>query len=162
MSTTTYQYPFSSVAWDYARAGIGFLLTAAPVLIFSMALVPRVILLSLAAIFLGFGLQTAVRHSTRFTVSDLDIVAKPRGARLRWRELTDVKLEYYSLQRESKHGWMQLTLRSGKRRLHMDSRLDGFVEIAQRAANCARELHLNLSPTTMNNFAALNITAGPA
>jgi hypothetical protein len=149
------------VAWDYARAGIGFLFFAAPVLIFPMALVPRMILLSLAAVFLGFGLQTAFRHSTRFTVSDLDIVAKPRGVRLRWRELTDVKLEYYSLQRESKHGWMQLTLRSGRRRLHLDSRLSGFVEIAQRAASSARELHLNLSPLTMNNFAALNIHTGP-
>lgn len=160
MSTTTYHYPFSRVAWDYARAGFGFLLFAVPALIFSMALVPRVILLSLAAIFLGFGLQTALRHSTRFTVSDLDIVRKPRGTRLRWRELTDVSLEYYSLQRESKHGWMQLILRGSGRRLHMDSRLDGFVEIAQRAATSARELHLNLSPTTMNNFAALNINAG--
>ncbi len=157
MSTTTYHYPFSSVAGDYARAAFGVLLFTLPALMFSMAWIPRVILLSLAAIFLGFGLQTAFRHGTRFTVSDLDIVGKPRGARLRWRELTDVKLEYYTLQRESKHGWMQLTLRSGGRRLHMDSRLDGFVEIAQRAAVSARELHLDLSPTTMNNFAALNI-----
>ena len=162
MSATTYHYPFSSVAGDYARAGFGFLLFATPVLMFSMALAPRVILLSLAAVFLGFGLQTALRHSTHFTVSDLDIVGKPRGARLRWRELTEVKLEYYALQRESKHGWMQLTLRSGRRRLHMDSRLDGFVEIAQRAATSAQELHLNLSPTTMDNFAALNINTGSA
>jgi hypothetical protein len=52
---------------------------------------------------------------------------------------------------------MQLTLQSGRRRLRMDSRLDGFLEVAQRAADSAHANQLRLSPTTITNFGALKI-----
>ena len=126
-------------------------------LFFSLAFIPAIILLVLAAVFAGFGLQTLLRHRTTFKVSEEEIVARPWGTRLRWRELTDVRLEYYALERNSKRGWMQLTLQSGRRRLRMDSRLDGFLEIAQRAADSAHARQLRLNPTTMTNFGALKI-----
>ncbi len=157
MTTNTFQYPFNSVAADYARAGVGLIVVLLVALLFSVAFIPGMILLLLAAVFAGFGLQTLLRHRTTFKVSDEEIVARPWGARLRWRELTDVRLEYYALERNSKHGWMQLTLQSGRRRLRMDSRLDGFLEVAQRAADSAHANQLRLSPTTMTNFSALKI-----
>jgi hypothetical protein len=157
VTTNTFHYPFNSVAADYARAGIGLLVVVLVVLFFSVAFIPGVILLLLAAVFAGFGLQTLLRHRTTFRVSDEEIVARPWGTRLRWRELTDVRLEYYALERQSKHGWMQLTLQSGRRRLRIDSRLDGFLEVAQRAADNAYASQLRLSPTTMTNFGALKI-----
>ncbi|MFQ5935288.1 MAG: hypothetical protein ACE5LB_02615 [Acidiferrobacterales bacterium] len=157
MTGVTYRYPLNSVAGDYARAAIGFVFTAVPAMLFPMALVPRVILLALGAVFLGFGLQTALRHRTCFTVTDQYILAQPRGVRLQWRELTDVRLGYYTTHRESKRGWMQLTLKDRKRSLRMDSRLDGFIEVAQRAAESAYENHLLLDPTTMTNLNGLNV-----
>lgn len=157
MTTNTFQYPFNSVAADYARAGIGLIIVLLVVLLFSVAFIPGMILLLLAVVFAGFGLQTLLRHRTTFKVSDEEIVARPWGTRLRWRELTDVRLEYYALERNSKRGWMQLTLQSGRRRLRMDSRLNGFLEVAQRAADSAHANQLRLSPTTMTNFSALKI-----
>lgn len=157
MTTNTFQYPFNSVAADYARAGIGLIIVLLVVLLFSVAFIPGMILLLLAVVFAGFGLQTLLRHRTTFKVSDEEIVARPWGTRLRWRELTDIRLEYYALERNSKRGWMQLTLQSGRRRLRMDSRLDGFLEVAQRAADSAHANQLRLSPTTMTNFSALKI-----
>lgn len=157
MTTNTFHYPFSSVAADYARAGIGMIIVVLVVLLFSVAFIPGMILLLLAVVFAGFGLQTLLRHRTTFKVSAEEIVARPWGTRLRWRELTDVKLEYYALERNSKHGWMQLTLQSGRRRLRLDSRLDGFLEVAQRAADSAHANALRLSPTTITNLGALNI-----
>lgn len=157
MTTNTFHYPFNSVAADYARAGIGLVIVVVVVLLFSVAFIPGVILLLLAAVFAGFGLQTLLRHRTTFKVSDEEIIARPWGTRVRWRELTDVRLEYYALERNSKHGWMQLTLQSGRRRLRMDSRLDGFLEVAQRAADSAHVNQLRLSPTTITNFGALKI-----
>ena len=157
MTTNTFYYPFNSVAADYARAGIGLIAVVLVTLLFSLAFIPGIILLLLGAVFAGFGLQTLLRHRTTFRVSDEEIVARPWGTRLRWRELSDVRLEYYALERNSKHGWMQLTLQSGRRRLRMDSRLDGFLEVAQRAADSAHTNRLELSPTTMTNFGALKI-----
>lgn len=157
MTTNTFHYPFNSVAADYARAGIGLIIVLLVALLFSVAFIPGMILLILAVVFAGFGLQTLLRHRTTFKVSDEEIITRPWGTRLRWRELTDVRLEYYALERHSKHGWMQLTLQSGRRRLRMDSRLDGFLEVAQRAADSAHVNQLRLSPTTMTNFGALKI-----
>lgn len=157
MTTNTFHYPFNSVAGDYVRAGISLIIVVAVALLFSVAFIPGMILLLLAVFFAGFGLQTLLRHRTTFKVSDEEIVARPWGTRLRWRELTDVRLKYYSLERNSKHGWMELTLQSGRRRLRMDSRLDGFLEVAQRAADSARANGLQLSPTTVTNFGALHI-----
>jgi hypothetical protein len=157
VSTNTFHYSFNSVAADYARAGIGLLIVVLVALLFSVAFIPGMILLILAVVFAGFGLQTLLRHRTTFKVSDEEIVARPWGTRLRWRELTDVRLEYYALERQSKQGWMQLTLRSGRRRLRLDSRLDGFLEVAQRAAESAHANQLPMSPTTMTNFHALKI-----
>jgi hypothetical protein len=157
VTTNTFQYPFNSVAADYARAGIGLIIVVVVSLLFSVAFIPGLILLLLAVVFAGFGLQTLLRHRTTFRVSDEEIVSRPWGTRLRWRELTDVRLEYYALERHSKHGWMQLTLQSGRGRLRMDSRLDGFLEVVQRAADSAHANHLRLSPTTVTNFGALNV-----
>ncbi len=157
MSTNTFHYPFDSMAGDYARAGIGLAVVVVVALLFSVAFIPGMILLLLAVVFAGFGLQTLLRHRTSFKVSDEEIIARPWGTRLRWRELTDVRLEYYALERHSKQGWMQLTLQSGRRRLRMDSRLNGFLEVAQRAADSAHANRLRLSPTTMSNFAGLKI-----
>jgi len=157
VSTNTFHYPLNSVAADYARAGIGLVIVVLAALLFSVAFIPGMILLLLAVVFAGFGLQTLLRHRTSFKVSDEEIVAQPSGTRLRWAELTDVRLEYYALERRSKQGWMQLTLQSGRHRLRVDSRLDGFLDVAQRAAESAYANHLRLSPTTMTNFGALKI-----
>ncbi|MFQ6022930.1 MAG: hypothetical protein ACE5NW_09420 [Acidiferrobacterales bacterium] len=153
----TYSYPFSSVSADYARAGIGLLITGGPALLIPTAPTVLVILSLLALVFLGFGIQTALRHRTRIGVTDEDITVLPRGVRLRWNELTAMKLDYYSTDKESKDGWMQLTLKSGKKRLRLDSRLDGFVDVAGRAVASAKSKGLVIDPTSMTNIAALGI-----
>lgn len=153
----TYSYPFSSLAGDYARAAIGLLITGGPALLAPAVPTVLVILSLLALLFLGFGIHTALRHRTRVGVTDQDISMLPRGVRLRWSELTQVKLDYYSTDKESKGGWMQLTLRTGKKRLRLDSRLDGFAEVARQAAASANTNRLVIDPTSMANFAALGI-----
>lgn len=153
----TYTYPLKSVAPDYARAGLGVLLTGVPALLPSVATAPRVILAGLALLFLGFGLQTAWRHATRLRLTEQGIAAEPLGPRLRWRELSDVRLAYYATRREARDGWMQLTLVSGRTKLAIDSRLEGFVEVVQRAVASAAVNGLALSPTTLNNLSGIHI-----
>jgi hypothetical protein len=157
MGSMTYGYQLGRLAPDYARATLGFAATAVPTVVFSLGTVPRMIMIGLGALFLGYGIQTALRHRTHFTITDQDISAHPRGVRLRWGELTTVKLDYYAVRREAKNGWMQLTLKSGRKRLCLDSRLEGFAEIARRAAVSARDNGLALSPATVSNFSALHL-----
>ena len=53
--------------------------------------------------------------------------------------------------------WMQLTLASQGDTLKIDSRLDGFVEIVERAAEAARDNDVPLSRITQANLRALEI-----
>ncbi len=158
MAEVTYSYPWKRVAPDYARAGVGLLLTGVPALLPALATFPRMILIGLAAVFLGFGVQTALRHGTRYRLSEQEIRAEPRGPRLRWGELTEVKLAYYAMRREARDGWLQLTLVGGGKKLAIDSRLDGFIDIARRAATSAGVNALALDPTTLSNFSGLHIS----
>ena len=51
--------------------------------------------------------------------------------------------------------WMQLRLGDGRRRMRLDSNLDGFASIAARAADEARARGVGLDPNTSANLAAL-------
>lgn len=157
MNDTSYVYPFEHVVGDYIRAGIGFVLMVAPLLFIPLPRVLFVIFSLLALLFVGFGIQTALRHRMKIQVTDEEILVMPNRLRLRWTELTDVSLEYYATAKESKSGWMQLTLRSKRRRLRVDSRLNGFDDIARHAAISARANDLVLSPTTVTNFSAFGV-----
>lgn len=153
----TYSYPLKRLAGDYIRAAAGLLLTGMPLLLLSLSPLPFALLLLLAVLFIGYGAHTAFCHGRRINVNEDQISTEPDGACLNWRDLREVKLEYYSTRKESTAGWMQMTLRSGSERLRIDSRLDGFQDIARYAVTSAHANDLLLSQTTAANLAALGI-----
>ena len=148
----TYRYPWRAMAPDYARAAIGFVCTAAPVLFMDLASLVAGVLAFLAAIFLLFGVQAALRHGTRILVSERDIRARPMGIRLEWDRLTRLTLAYFSTRRDGRGGWMELKLRSG--------RLEGFGEVARQAAAAASDACLHLDTSTLTNLATLGVRVG--
>ncbi len=153
----TYRYPLNRLAGDYVRAGAGLMLTAGPALVVSLTLVPLVILLLLAVLFFGYGLHTFFCHRRRIIVDDDQISAQPGAISLNWKELTELKLEYYSTRKESTSGWMQMTLRSDNKRLKLDSRLEGFQNIARLAATNAHANDVLVNRATASNLASLGI-----
>ena len=173
----TYRYPWRAMAPDYARAAGGFLCTATPALFMDLASLVTGVLAFLAAIFLLFGAQAALRHATRILVSERDIRALPMGTRLDWDGLTRLTLAYFSVRRDGRSGWsepsshqrpdgrggwMELKLRSGRRTLRIDSRLEGFSEVVRQAAAAATGACLQLDTTTLGNLATLGIGVGSA
>lgn len=158
----TYRYPWRAIAPDYARAAGGFLCTATPALFMDLASLVTGVLAFLAAIFLLFGAQAALRHATRILVSERDIRALPMGTRLNWDGLTRLTLAYFSVRRDGRSGWMELKLRSGRRTLRIDSRLEGFSEVVRQAAAAATGACLQLDTTTLGNLATLGIGVGSA
>jgi hypothetical protein len=52
---------------------------------------------------------------------------------------------------------MQLQLGAGRARLSLDSRLDGFEQLARQAAHAAVERGLELSDATAANLQALGV-----
>lgn len=151
-------YPRSALLGDGLAAGCGLALTGGPLLLLDTAPVVTVFLLVLLVAFAVFGLRSARMGLARIHVNEDHIAASAFGVKaLAWNELNAVKLSYYSTKRDRDGGWLQLVLAGGRRRLAVDSRLEGFRELAVRAARAARANGLTLDSVTVENFRALGV-----
>ena len=159
MSSADLRYPRQTLWADYVRAGAGVLLCGAPLLVLE---VNHWLALILAAGFLLFALflvRTAFRHHTRYVLGPDTLCADgPAGTVVEWNRLDRLKLSYFSTKRDRSDGWMQLTLGSaGGRTLRIDSSLDGFHDVVERAADAARRTGLTMSEATRANLRAMGI-----
>ncbi|HEY1259764.1 MAG TPA: hypothetical protein VGF34_10990 [Stellaceae bacterium] len=149
-------YPSSAMIGDYARAAAGLVPSAAILATLPLASPAAAVLAALTALFGVFGLRTALRHGTRLELRETGLIASgPLSASIPWAELSGMKLAYYSTRRDRKAGWMQLELRAGRSRMRLDSRIEGFAQVVERAAEAARARGLALSAATVTNLEAL-------
>jgi hypothetical protein len=146
---------------DYARAGIGIVLTAGPALAVPTGSIGQYILFPLTALFAVFAARTFWRQISVVEMAAEGIaVTAPRPQRLRWDELRDLRLRYYWTKSDRTGGWMQLTLSGGGVRIRIDSALEGFVDIARRAAAAAQDNGVKVSNVTATNFGSLGVDLG--
>jgi len=155
---SVHAYPPAVALADFARAGAGLFLAAAPLLLADTVPVVTTILAVLAALFVIYGLRTANRQLTRIEINEDGVTLHgPRTHSLPWRTLRRVKLAYYSTRRDRTGGWLQLTIAGETRTLKIDSRIAGFQRLAERAAMATRKKGLMLDPTTLYNFHSLGL-----
>jgi len=158
-----YRYPTGALAADYARAGTGFAATAGPLALVQAGRTVTAVLVALAVIFVVYALRTAYRGATRVWVDDEAIEALGwRRTRLPWREITGMRLNYYSTKRDGRAGWMLLTLTGAGGVIRLESSLDGFVDIARRGYAAARRSGLALTPATGANLHLLGVSVPEA
>jgi hypothetical protein len=99
-----------------------------------------------------------MRHGTRLEVSDSALRATGLlKASIDWEKLDRMKLGYYSTRRDRRDGWMQLELRSGRASIQLDSRIEGFGELAEKSARAAERRGLPLDAATLANLAVLGV-----
>jgi hypothetical protein len=157
-----FAYPTSAMIGDYLRAAAGLGPTALVLATVSVGNVAAVVLGGFAVLFGGFAIRTALRHGTRFEVSDSGVRATGLWrTSIAWTDLDRLKLAFYSTRRDRKSGWMQLELGAGRARLSLDSRLDGFDRLVRHAAVAAAARELELSEATAANIQALGIRIPP-
>lgn len=159
MSSADLRYPRQTLWADYIRAVAGVLLCGLPLLGLE---VNRWLALILGAGFVLFALflvRTALRHHTRYLLGDDTLCADgPAGAVVEWKCIDRLKLSYFSTKRDRSDGWMQLTVGSaGGRTVKIDSSLDGFHDVVERAAHAAQAAGLTLSEATRTNLRAMGI-----
>ncbi len=155
---TCHAYPNSAMISDYMRALAGFVPATTILAISSVGLVAGSILAGFAALFALFGLRTAVRHATKIEATESGVSASgPLPVTIRWTDLERIKLAYYSTRRDRRDGWMQLELRGRGRSIRLDSRIEGFNQLAERAALAATAAGVELSAATAANLDALGI-----
>ncbi|MBP2293909.1 hypothetical protein [Azospirillum rugosum] len=155
----TLRYPPNVLLGDYARAMAGLALTALPLALLQVTPWIAGPLALCALLFAVFALRTAQRQMTRVTMDEEALRAEgPLGATIRWDALSDLRLRYYATKRGRDDGWMQATLIGRGSTIRIDSNLDGFDAVIERAVTAVRTNGLRLSRVTIDNLLALGIT----
>jgi len=160
LSTADLRYPRQTLWADYLRAGAGALLCGVPLALIEVNRWLGLILAAGFVLFAVFLIRTALRHHTRYLLASDTLCADgPAGTVVEWRRLDRMKLSYFSTKRDRTDGWMQLTIgSSGGKTVKIDSSLDGFHDVVERAAHAAEALGLDLSEATRANLRAMGIT----
>jgi hypothetical protein len=155
---TRYGYPTSAMLGDYARSAAGLVPAATVLAVAQVGAVGMVALSGFAALFAVFGIRTLVRHGTRLEISEEAVSASGLWrSSISWGELDRMRLAYYSTRRDRRAGWMQLELGSGRTKLRLDSRLEGFTQLVERSARAAAARRLELNEATVANLEALGV-----
>lgn len=159
MSSVDLRYPRRTLMADYMRAAIGVVLCGAPLLLIEVNRWMAALLAMGFALFALFLVRTALRHHTRYVLGPDTLCADgPVGTLVEWNRIDRLKLSYFSTKRDRSDGWMQLAVSStGGRLVKVDSSLDGFHDIVERAARAAEASSLGLSPATYANLKAMGI-----
>jgi hypothetical protein len=160
LSTADLRYPRETLWADYVRASIGVLLCGLPLLLIYVNQWLGFFLAAGFVLFALFLVRTALRHRTRYLLGADTLCADgPAGGIVEWRRLDRLKLSYFSTKRDRSDGWMQLSVGStGGRTVKIDSSLEGFHDVVERAAHAAGEAGLTLSEATRANLKAMGIT----
>ena len=160
---SSYGYPLRAVLGDYLRAGFGIVISAFPLVMVSGKPFVTYLFGGMICLFTVYGLRTVRRHFTRIEVSEDGILTTmPLRRGIAWRELSKLRLKFFSTNRDKSNGWLQLVLTANHGRIAVDSSLDGFREIVTRAMEAARENGLEIDPASVANLAALDsVTAEP-
>ena len=160
MSSADLRYPRETLWADYVRASAGVLLCGLPLLLLEVNHWLALVLLAGFVLFALFLARTALRHRTRYMLASDTLCADgPAGGIVEWNRLDRLKLSYFSTKRDRSDGWMQLTVGSaGGRAVKIDSSLDGFHDVVERAAEAANATQLPLSRATLANLRAMGIS----
>jgi hypothetical protein len=160
MLTTSHRYGIATLTTDYVRAVTGFALTGGPVLFADLASVMLWLMGGLATLFLAFGLRTALRQASCIELSTRGVrVVGPFGATINWEDLRGVDVRYFSTKKDRTDGWMQLTLRGPRRRIRLDSGINGFADLTRCVVQAARAYRVPIDPASRANLGALGVSA---
>jgi hypothetical protein len=133
-------YPPASLRADFARAVAGLGLTLGP-MPFLAGLPEKLVLGALTALFIWFLARTLAKRRARYVLEEDALSAG--GRRLAWTALRGMRLRAWPSSRREREGWTELELHFAGARLHLDSRLDGFLPLCRRAAAEAGRLRLD-------------------
>jgi len=154
------RYPRPTLLADYVRAGVGAVLCGLPLVLIDVNRWIAAILLAGFVLFAAFIVRTALRQHTRYVLGPDTLCADgPAGSLVEWNRLDRMKLSYFSTKRDRSDGWMQLAVGSaGARTVKVDSALEGFYDIVERAARAAESTGVELSAATRANLRSMGIS----
>lgn len=157
-----YRYPRRALLKDYFGAVIGLTVFGAPALFVKLSSVMVALLGGLGLLFAVFALRTFIRQTSRIVVDDTGIrVAGPVPQRLAWKDVTEVRLRFYSTWRDRTSGWMQLGVKGKGKAIRIDQAIDGFQQLAGSTFALAMREGITPDAATIQNAEALKLDLTP-
>ena len=163
-----HRYQRRALVGDFARAGIGFVISAGALAIAGFGGFTAWLFGVCAVVFALFGLRTLLRSVTNYELTDTGLTrfyatGFGRSERaLAWQGLKQLRLRFFPGKRDRSQGWMEMTLAGSGARMRFDSTLGDFDAIVRAAVGAAARRRLALSESTLSNLAALGIAVGKA
>lgn len=152
-----HRYPIRSLIADYLRSGIGLAIVGLPLIMADMATAIIILFLGLAGIFGTYLMRTVNRQITVIEMDDVGLRAVGGWpGQVRWADLRDVNLRYFSTRRDRQGGWLHLRL-AGDGVIRLDSAISGFDAMAARAYHEAQQRDLTLTPVSIDNFSSMGL-----
>jgi len=153
------RYANNALLGDYGRSGIGLALTVPPLVLLDVHPVIGVVMGAMALLFAAFLVRTVERQLTGVSYDDVGVsLTGLRTLQIAWTDIKGLDLAYYSTRRDRSNGWMQITLRGPGTRLRLESTLDGFDGLVERAAMAAQANGIVLAETALENLGALGVS----
>jgi len=153
-----HRYPPSALTGDYARAGFGLVLTLGPALAVPSDSAALWVLAPLALLFAVFAVRTLARHKATVELSPDGVsLSTWQRVSVKWSDIRQLRVDYYSTRGDRSGGWMQLTAKGEGGTIRVDSAIDEFVAIARAATDAARANGIEISEATRVNLGHLGI-----
>ena len=152
-----FHYPVSNLWPDYLRAALGFGLTLLPMpYAINGNILVMIIVFGLSALFLSFGISTFIRQKSVVATSDQGIwIEGPRSKAIKWDEVSEVDLRFFSTRKDREKGWLQMKISGPNTKIKADSNLDDFDGLLQTVVKAIARHDLTVSPIGRENFASM-------
>lgn len=156
----TLAYPPKALGWESLKGAAGAAICFGVVGFLSPSPFLGWPIAGLGLLFGAYAMQQFRRRALRYQLDDQGLTELRGEARraIRWQELAEFHLKFYPQTRKEAVGTLVLILKDGsRRRFKMDSTLEQFPTLLDRAAAAARSRNLLLLPTTEANLAQLDL-----
>lgn len=152
-----FHYPLGKLVPDYLRAGVGFGLTMVPM---PHAIgghpVVLLIVLGLAGLFGSFGFTTFLRQKSTVCTSEDGLWIEGLWSKsIRWDEVREIDLRYFSTRKDKQKGWLQLKIIGPAGKIRVDSNLNDFDEFLRWVVTAITRHDLAVTPIGRENFASV-------
>lgn len=162
MTRRVYRYSRAVIAKAYAASAIGLGVTLLPLALLEPISPLSAVLLVVAGLFLVYLAKAVALHAGRLAVDDDGIrIEGPFGARIDWDDLRAMQLNYYTTRNDRSQGWFQLVVKGSSGTVRIESSLEGFTQIAARAAAQALRRGHRLGERTRTHLAILGVELPP-
>ena len=155
---TRHSYPTQSIFRNYALSITGILASLICLIWFDSILLIDFVFIGFIGLCMVAAWRSLLRQRAMVMCDEYNITLKDIGqVKLEWHKIDKIRLAFFSLRSDQQDGWMRLTLKSEQKSIKIDSQIEKFYTLADRAARAAQTNGVTVDALTRHNFRVLGL-----